>query len=454
MKKIMFVAAMLTAMVFSAFTAFAIDGDGTEESPFLVTDQGELELVTDFPDCHFRLANDIELEGIWIPLCKQTSSGYFTGVFNGAGYTISNLVTDGSEGGLFKYNSGTIKNLNIEISADGMKGSGAVANLNRGTILNCVVKGKISGNFAHMGGICGENQNTVKQCKLVGNVESTSTASSLYVGGICGYNSSSGKVSSCAVIGNITGKGSAGGISGYNSASGGSVMITDCYYIGSISSTSSYKGGIVGYNIKSNYYDAKIIDCYAVPTFNSSGYGIAYNSGTITTSYYDKTISGLSDTSTGTPKSTAAMKMKQTYAKDWDFENIWGMDKNINNGYPYLLWEYPDVEEEKPYTVNNVKITDLSGNELEAIPAEGFYCEINVTKNDNSKNADSVIIAMYDESGELISMDYMKGKYYQNQTITFGTMIEKKDKKIESVKGFVWDGVAGMIPLSNSIELN
>ncbi len=453
MKKLITLAVMVIVMTMSALTAFAIDGDGTEETPFLITNQGELELVTDFPVCHFRLGNDIELEGVWIPLCKQTSSGYFKGVFDGAGYTISNLVTDGSEGGLFKNNSGTIKNLNIEISADGMKGSGAVANINSGTILNCVVKGNISGGFAYMGGICGDNQNTVKQCKMVGNVESTSTASYSYVGGICGCNSSSGKVSSCAVIGNITGKGCTGGISGYNSASGSSVMIVDCYYIGSISSTDSYKGGIVGNNSDSYYSDAKIMDCYAVPTFNSSGYGIAYNSGTITTSYYDKTISGLTSTNYGTPKSTAAMKMKQTYAKDWDFENTWGIDKNINNGYPYLLWEYPTVEEEKPYTITNVKITDLSGNELEAIPAEGFYCEINVTKNDNSKNADSVIIAMYDESGELIGMDYMKGTYYQNQTITFGTMIEKKDKNIESIKSFVWDSVVGMIPLSNSIEM-
>ena len=101
MKKLFFVFSVLTTIALSSMAAFAIDGDGTEETPFIITDQGELELVTDFPDCHFRLANDIELEGTWIPLCTQTSSGNFSGVFDGAGYTISNLTTDDTEGGLF-----------------------------------------------------------------------------------------------------------------------------------------------------------------------------------------------------------------------------------------------------------------------------------------------------------------------------------------------------------------
>jgi len=33
--------------------------------------------------------------------------------------------------------------------------------------------------------------------------------------------------------------------------------------------------------------------------------------------------------------------MKKTYTDaGWDFENVWGIDAEINNGYPYLLWEY------------------------------------------------------------------------------------------------------------------
>ena len=213
-----------------------------------------------------------------------------------------------------------------------------------------------------------------------------------------------------------------------------------------------------GYGYATNRYNANIIDCYAVPTFNSGGYGIGYGGSseyvTVRTCYYDKTISGLTSTSYGTPKSTAAMKMKQTYANDWDFENTWGIDKSINNGYPYLLWEYPLVQKENPYTLNSMRLMDLAGNVLEEIPDENFYLEINATKNDCSKNADSLVIALYDENGVLIDAKYMSGIYYQNQTMTFGTMINKTDKKISNIKAFVWNSVWGMIPLSDSLEMS
>ena len=198
-----------------------------------------------------------------------------------------------------------------------------------------------------------------------------------------------------------------------------------------------------------------IIDCYAAASFESvtNVYGIAYNcsGSTITTSYYDKTISEMTDTSYGTPKSIAAMKMKQTYENDWDFETIWSINKNINDGYPYLLWEYDSVEQEKPYIVNSAKITDLSGNELAEIPNESFYFEIDVTKNNASKESDCLIIAVYDDDNILIDLKYMKGLYNQNQTMIFGTMINSIDNKIGNIKGFVWNSISGMIPLSNSI---
>lgn len=449
MKKMLLILTMFAAAVFSSLPAFAIEGDGTEETPFLITNQGELELVTDFPDCHFRLVNDIELEGIWIPICKQTASGSFSGVFDGAGYTISNLCTDGTEGGLFKNNSGTIKNLNVIIADEGLTGSGTIANHNGGTISDCVVQGDISGSFSYIGGICSSSNKNIERCKFMGSVVNASSSGS--VGGICGENRAT--IKNSVALANLTGKGYAGGICGYNYVA----EVSDCYFIGNINSSSAYKGGIAGSSYGNSYSRAIVRDCYAVPTLSNGGYGITGKESsyvTITTSYYDKTISGLTSTSYGTPKSTAAMKMKQTYVKDWDFDNTWGIDKNINNGYPYLLWEYPNAEEVTPYTVNSVKITDLTGAALEEIPDGSFYFDVSVTKNNNSKDTDCLIVAVYDENGEFIDLKYMCGTYYQNQEITFGTMIDKKDKKIGAIKGFVWDSVSGMIPLSNELSIN
>jgi hypothetical protein len=37
----------------------------------------------------------------------------------------------------------------------------------------------------------------------------------------------------------------------------------------------------------------------------------------------------------GEGKTTEEMKDKATFA-GWDFEKVWGMDENVNDGYPYL----------------------------------------------------------------------------------------------------------------------
>jgi hypothetical protein len=51
-------------------------------------------------------------------------------------------------------------------------------------------------------------------------------------------------------------------------------------------------------------------------------------------SYYDTTVSGLTDTDTGLPKTTTQLKTESTYT-GWDFVDIWKIDTE-NNGYPSL----------------------------------------------------------------------------------------------------------------------
>lgn len=352
MKKLFFVFSVLTTIALSSMTAFAIDGDGTEESPFLITNQAELELVSDFPNYHFKLANNIRLEGIWIPLCTQISSGYFSGVFDGAGYTISNLTTADTEGGLFKYNSGTIKDLKVILSANGVEASkeniGIISGKNNGEISNCLARGNIINTGSYTGGITGYNTGTISKCRYEGVVTNNGGMS----GGITAYNGKT--ISNCAVAGDINSSTIAGGIAGTNYVAD----ISNSYFIGSVNGNEKSVGiaqnsGFKNYqSYGSNwvnpqyhwvYYEGNITNCYAAPTFssNESIYAIsAYSEfGNTTGCYYDKTVSGLTSTNCGTPKSTAAMKMIQTYQANWNFDTVWGIDKNINDGYPYLLWE-------------------------------------------------------------------------------------------------------------------
>lgn len=64
---------------------------------------------------------------------------------------------------------------------------------------------------------------------------------------------------------------------------------------------------------------------------------IGENSGTVSSSYYDKEISAQTDTGKGDPKSTNEMKDSDSFSSWENFSSVWGMETGINNGYPYLL---------------------------------------------------------------------------------------------------------------------
>src|SRR5690606_29492821 len=82
-------------------TDFA-DGDGTEDDPYQIATAEQLNNVRKYPDAHFMLIADIDLdkppynqgEG-WEPI--GTSSNPFNGKFDGNNYRIQNLFIDRSD---------------------------------------------------------------------------------------------------------------------------------------------------------------------------------------------------------------------------------------------------------------------------------------------------------------------------------------------------------------------
>ncbi|HRV34034.1 MAG TPA: hypothetical protein P5281_06855, partial [Anaerovoracaceae bacterium] len=70
-----------------------------------------------------------------------------------------------------------------------------------------------------------------------------------------------------------------------------------------------------------------------VSGYNNIGGLIGHvNGGTVSRSYYDKEVSGQSDTGRGTPKTTAEMKTQSTFT-GWDFGSIWSY---VSDSYPLL----------------------------------------------------------------------------------------------------------------------
>lgn len=118
------------SLTFVAQWVKGYDGDGTEESPYIISDYAELEsfsratrLVEGMDGAHYLLANDIDCEGRELEAAFGRS-GRFFGVFDGGGHEIKNAVFAATDGygytngyrykGLFgEVGGGVIKNVGI-----------------------------------------------------------------------------------------------------------------------------------------------------------------------------------------------------------------------------------------------------------------------------------------------------------------------------------------------------
>ena len=122
-------------------------GAGTAQEPYLISNEEELLQIREEQDAHYRLTDNIEV-GTW-------SGQLFSGVLDGDGYKI----TIGTiKNGFIYSNSGTIKNLSIEIESDTALPNAFVRE-NHGLIENVHVSGRIratSGN-AQVGSVAAIN---------------------------------------------------------------------------------------------------------------------------------------------------------------------------------------------------------------------------------------------------------------------------------------------------------
>ena len=92
--------------------------------------------------------------------------------------------------------------------------------------------------------------------------------------------------------------------------------------------------------------------------------------------YYDKELVQVMDHYAwggihyiGDPKTTNEMHAKATYT-DWDFENIWGRNDTINDGYPYLRCFYDSIIPDSPDPYFTVTFQDWDGAVLKTEQVE------------------------------------------------------------------------------------
>ncbi len=368
-------------------------GSGSKYDPYIIKTGGQLLLIKSYPSSYFELANDIDLDNKnWLPIEK------FSGNFDGAGYTVSNLRVDRNDikyFGLFGSTTGDIKNLTISgvnIKNDGT--TGAVAG-SASTITNChvilaqgsVLSGQTTGGIVGhgklvkdctvtaihedatikgrtVGGIAGQIAGNYNEDVYATNCHvSCNISGESWIGGIVGHGGEYSNIEQCSYKGNIVGNEYVGGILGYSSRG---IGITSCYASVHIEAD-EYVGGIFGYAYNANSLSPfYVLACYSDGTIvcdNSSasiaamghsrhGWCASVRFSYTTMVCKNARFQILGDSTSGDCYSInetddIAQKMKEAYsdyAHYWNFDNTWtwtgivdGKQKSVI--CPRLAWE-------------------------------------------------------------------------------------------------------------------
>lgn len=212
----------------ATFSIELIRPNGSPKFPILIDMGQEFGSIASIdPSKHYRQIGDIDLNNLGITEWTPIGSGSpFTGSYDGGGFGINHLtVRLKNNSGLFGTigTGGIVKNINlidIDIDVGSSNDGGAVAITNNGTIENCYVTGKISGN-SNFGGIAGTNNGIIRNCYVSAYIAGDGGN----IGGIAGIaNSSSNTIQYCLVTGNIIDSGdNSGNIGGIVGDAGGTI---------------------------------------------------------------------------------------------------------------------------------------------------------------------------------------------------------------------------------------
>jgi surface protein len=363
-------------------------GDGSLGNPFQLTNCFQLANVSNDLASNYLLMNSFDCTGVTFNHLNPIGSVStpFSGVFDGNNFVVSNVTiqSDDSDGGfwaLFRYNSGTIKNLILDYI--GVVGSGrylgALVGVNSGVIDSCSVSGYVNGGVSIVtcGGLVGANDvsgvvthsssSVTTNCNYAGynggfvgsndgsisdsyHIGSMGYARGSYTGGFVGYNV--GNIFNCYSNTSMTTRQGGGGFVGYNTGiinksyslgynansgrgttikggfvSANSGVIDNCY-----ARFDFYFGGGEGGNGFANSNSGTIRNSYASGIATAGKGFITTNTGTITHSYWNTDIVA---TSPAGGQGLTTLQLKDDYVSNWwDFLNVWVVDNSTNDGYP------------------------------------------------------------------------------------------------------------------------
>jgi hypothetical protein len=289
-------------------------------------------------------------------------------------------------GGLIGRNYGTITSCYVagNVWGDGFAVGGLVGYNFQGTIISSYATGSVNGSsYPSIGGLVGVNDRGT----ITSSYASVTVTGMYSVGGLVG-NNDHGAIHFSYATGNINGIQDVGGLVGWNVYG----AIDYSYAIGDVNSTGNDVGGLVGNNIGTLEFcysrgmvtttghdlgglvginSGTIDSCYATGTVSGGGNNVGGLVGKndewlddVMNCFWDMDASGQMTSDGGTGKTTAEMKTKSTFTDaGWDFTivPIWKMTSQINDSYPSLAWQDPEI------VITELFISSPNGGELYTI---------------------------------------------------------------------------------------
>lgn len=257
-----------------------LKGDGTEDSPWLLTSEADLNVVRDkvaegssFAGKYFAFANDIDLSADWTPIGatkdgktdtkKGTNILPFSGVLDGRNFTIKiaeggkplfNIVREATIKNLKIYGTkiegfGLIDRYDVDYGDDGNYNTGCPATVD---IDNChILTGSNIRNSGFIGGYAsGVNYVNISNCTVASGVTIGYGMDKEYPSGFNMTTGSfagdfNGTMTNCTSAATVMGRRSVGGLVGRKGQSMGPCVIKNCTFTGTVVSEGN-AGGILG----------------------------------------------------------------------------------------------------------------------------------------------------------------------------------------------------------------
>jgi LPXTG-motif cell wall-anchored protein len=301
-----------------------------------------------------------------------TEAEPFTGVFDGAGHTITGLVMSGNDYSAFiaRALGAEIRDLSIQGESTGRYGTSGLVGYGKDTVISGVSVDMNIGNstetnsdyngdyiFGCHGAIAGELDGSSRVTRSAGlGIINTPTAD--WVGGLVGCTYDGTVIEESYYNGEINGRAEVGGLIGWAA----STTLRDSYVVGSISSTLLHIGGLAGYSgtststFTNNYASVAVTGVTSIGGILGKGVdhsfvGSTWESGLLGPSSLDPI--GTLDTGAAQPDVSAQLEptMKNyVYFQNagWQIEESWidpavtAKPWGICDGQtrPFLQWQY------------------------------------------------------------------------------------------------------------------